>query len=90
MNLPEGVLAELIDGEILLSPSPRPYHQELALNPAAPLRDFAKRRQLGKVFSAPLDVHLPPATLLSRMYSSSQRKTFRSFRIGYAEFRIFE
>jgi len=64
MSLPEGVLAELIDGEILASPSPRPNHQEVALNLAALLRDFVKGRRLGKVYAAPLDVHLPSGDIV--------------------------
>lgn len=64
MRLPEGVLAELIDGEILVSPSPRSRHQEVAFNLAACLREFVKCRGLGKVFVAPMDVHLPTGDIV--------------------------
>jgi Uma2 family endonuclease len=59
MSLPEGVRAELIDGELIMSPSPRPFHQDVVGNIFALLRQFALSRHLGRVYVAPLDVHLP-------------------------------
>lgn len=59
MGLPEGTLAELIEGEIFMSPSPRARHQRIVLNLAVQLRDFAGRTGAGEVFVAPFDVHLP-------------------------------
>ena len=59
MKLPEGVRAELIEGEILKSPSPKTRHQRRVLNITVALREFVEGRGLGHVFVAPLDVHLP-------------------------------
>jgi Uma2 family endonuclease len=47
---------ELWDGELVMSPSPRPGHQKLVLRIARLLEDFVQARQLGEVFVSPLDV----------------------------------
>jgi Uma2 family endonuclease len=59
LKLPEGTRAELIEGELLMTPSPKLPHQNVALNLAASLRAFVMERGLGRVFVAPTDVHLP-------------------------------
>lgn len=64
MRLPEGSRAELIDGELFMCPSPRSRHQDVAGNLFALLREFVLSRTLGKVFSAPLDVHLPSGDIV--------------------------
>jgi Uma2 family endonuclease len=64
MNLPEGSRAELIDGDIFMSPSPRTKHQIVVGNLFALLREHVSRRSLGRVFVAPLDVHLPSGDIV--------------------------
>jgi len=64
MRLPEGVRAELIDGEILRSPSPKAQHQRITANLHVALRAFVEDRGLGRVFIAPLDVHLPSGNVV--------------------------
>jgi Uma2 family endonuclease len=64
MNLPEGTLAELIEGEIVMSPSPRERHQTIVGNIHDALRTFVKKQGLGKVWMAPFDVHLPTGDVL--------------------------
>lgn len=64
LRLPEGTLAELIEGEILMSPSPRFRHQKAVLNLAAILREHSRRRALGLVLAAPMDVHLPSGDIV--------------------------
>jgi len=59
LKLPEGTRAELIEGEILMTPSPKSLHQIVAFNLAAILRSFVIERGLGRVLVAPMDVHLP-------------------------------
>lgn len=59
MRLPEGVRAELIEGELIMSPSPKTPHQWVVMNLATTLAQFVHPRKLGRVFSAPYDVHLP-------------------------------
>ena len=59
MKLPEGTPAELIEGELLMSPSPKQRHQVVIGNLYVALRGFVEARGLGRVFVAPFDVHLP-------------------------------
>ena len=49
---------ELLDGELLMAPSPSTYHQRIVRRLAHILGDFTERRGLGEVFLAPLDVVL--------------------------------
>lgn len=72
--LPEGVRAELIDGELYVTPAPRPDHQRVAQRLLRVLAPFVEReshggghaggRALGEVFIAPLDVHLPSGDIV--------------------------
>ncbi len=56
LTLPETNLpTELINGEVIMSPSPEVYHQDVVLEVALLLR---QRVPNGKVHIAPLDVHL--------------------------------
>ena len=50
---------EVIEGELYMSPAPRPKHQETAGNISGPMRQFVKEYDLGKVYYAPIDVILP-------------------------------
>jgi len=56
--LPEGTLAELVSGNLLMSPSPSTNHQSLVLELATEIRIFLKSHPAGKVFVAPFDVFL--------------------------------
>jgi len=57
LALPEDNLRrEIIDGEMFVTPSPIANHQTILLNLAMGFRDYLKRRPIGKVFVAPLDV----------------------------------
>ncbi len=58
--LPEDRRYELIEGELLMVPSPSVIHQRVAANLEAILRSFVKERNLGEVLYAPLDVVLSP------------------------------
>lgn len=64
MKLPEGTLAELIDGEIFMSAAPRVPHQGVILNLSAEIRAFAHPRKLGRVVLSPMDVHLPSGDIV--------------------------
>ena len=46
---------ELHNGQIVYMASPTPHHQDIATELTTQMRIFAKQRQLGKVYSAPLD-----------------------------------
>lgn len=57
-SLPEGTLAELIDGIIYMSPSPTPFHQQAAGKLFFEIYKFVSNRNLGSVYFAPIDVYL--------------------------------
>ena len=64
INLPEGSRAELIDGELFMSPSPRSPHQNAVGNLFRRLADFVAARKLGRVYVAPFDVYLPSGDIV--------------------------
>jgi len=64
MKLPEGTLAELIEGEVFMTPSPKPVHQDVLQEIYSALRPFVQANGLGKVWIAPLDVHLPSGDIV--------------------------
>jgi Uma2 family endonuclease len=64
MSLPEGTRAELIDGELFMCPSPREPHQWAVANLHLLLGGFVKSRKLGRVYTAPFDVHLPSGDIV--------------------------
>src|SRR5450759_2435736 len=58
-ELPESNLPmELWDGELIMSPTPRPNHQRIVFTLATLFRDFVMEKNLGEVFLSPLDVIL--------------------------------
>jgi Uma2 family endonuclease len=57
-RLPEGAPYQLIGGELIMSPSPTPFHQGILANLAFTLRAFSEKNNLGKVFFAPLDIRI--------------------------------
>jgi Uma2 family endonuclease len=53
-----GVRREVVDGELLVSPSPSLWHQLAVTELAGELRGYCKRTGIGMVLSAPFDVVL--------------------------------
>ena len=51
---------ELWDGELITSPAPSFYHQEVVLRFYRQLYDWAAKRKLGKVITGPIDMVLSP------------------------------
>jgi Uma2 family endonuclease len=51
---------ELWDGELIMSPTPSFFHQEIAFRFHRALHDWVKAHQLDKVIGAPLDMVLSP------------------------------
>lgn len=64
MRLPDGVRAELIHGELLMSPSPKERHQRIVSNLHFALRRLVQVSKSGRVYDAPLDVHLPSGDIV--------------------------
>ncbi|MBL7858859.1 MAG: Uma2 family endonuclease [Cyclobacteriaceae bacterium] len=57
-SLPEGTLAEIINGTIYMSPSPTPKHQRIVRKLAFAISNYVEVRGLGEVFFSPCDVFL--------------------------------
>jgi len=64
MRLPEGSRAELIEGELLMSPSPKEKHQWLSGQLHLALGTFTRDRGLGRLYIPPFDVHLPSGDIV--------------------------
>lgn len=56
-RLPEGAPYQLIGGELVMTPSPVPYHQDILRALGYRLVAFVEERSLGKIYYAPLDVY---------------------------------
>ena len=59
MALPDDVRAELIDGDLYVTPAPTSRHQGIVANLLLILGPFMRESGLGRVYVSPLDVHLP-------------------------------
>ena len=57
-SLPEGTLAELINGNLYMSPAPTPKHQRIIRKLTIAISSFVDNSNLGEVFIAPCDVFL--------------------------------
>jgi Uma2 family endonuclease len=55
---------QLVEGELVMAPSPGSFHQNIAGNLYFLLRQHVTRHRLGKVCIAPLDVYLSDLTVL--------------------------
>ncbi len=58
--LPEGTLAQLIDGEIIMSPAPASFHQRIISRLDRWMGQYVEDEGLGEVIVSPLDVYLTP------------------------------
>lgn len=63
-RLPEGARAELIEGELVMSPSPKERHQRILLNLTLALDAVVRPPALGRLYTAPFDVHLPSGDIV--------------------------
>ena len=55
---------QLFDGELVMTPSPRPRHQRIAVFLVEKLSAHVRTHDLGEVFAAPLDVVLDEYTVV--------------------------
>ncbi|MFH0932950.1 MAG: Uma2 family endonuclease [Nitrospirota bacterium] len=58
LKTPDDERYELIEGELLMTPSPIPKHQRISREIEFELMKFAKENDLGEIFDAPCDVYL--------------------------------
>ena len=47
---------EVIEGELIMAPAPIPYHQAVSRNITYAMWDYVKKKKLGVVYDAPIDV----------------------------------
>lgn len=57
-KLPEGTPYQLIGGELVMTPSPVPYHQRISRRIEFELLKFVEAKDIGEVLDAPIDVYL--------------------------------
>ncbi len=57
-QLPEGAPYQLIDGELIFTPSRTPRHQRILRNLSVALDLFVEEHELGDIFIGPIDVYL--------------------------------
>ena len=60
----EGDRHELIDGELIVTPSPIPIHQIISSNIAYALERIVREQRLGRVLAAPIDIRFTPDNVL--------------------------
>jgi Uma2 family endonuclease len=63
-QLPEGAPYQLIEGQLVMAPSPRVYHQQIVGALYRALHAHVHQHDLGEVFFAPVDVYLSETTTL--------------------------
>jgi Uma2 family endonuclease len=64
-RLPEdGKRYETVHGELLVTPSPRAWHQRIVLRLARLLADHVDKHNVGEVFLSPADISWSPDTLV--------------------------
>ena len=56
--LPEGTLAQFVDGQLVMSPAPTYGHQKILNLINRRIADYGEQNDLGEVVIAPFDVHL--------------------------------
>jgi len=61
---PPGERWELVNGEVLVTPSPHWTHQRIVSRLFALLYDYVRAQRLGEAFVSPLDVKLEPGLVL--------------------------
>src|SRR5947208_14429157 len=61
---PQGERWELVDGEVLVTPSPHWGHQRIVIRLAVLLDAYVRTHHLGELFTSPLDVKLEPGLVL--------------------------
>ncbi len=64
LKTPDDKRYELIEGELIMTPSPRTWHQRISRNIEYKLMQFVEDHDLGEVFDAPYDVHLDDDNVL--------------------------
>ncbi len=80
METPDDVRCQLIDGELILAPSPTDKHQSISIGLSFALSQFVRRHRLGVVRYAPLDVFLTANDVYQPdiLFISNERRDIRT------------
>src|SRR3990167_6684556 len=65
-KLPEGAPYQLIGGELVMTPSPIPYHQEILGNIFYELKRFVEETTRGDVYFSETDIYQPDIIFISK------------------------
>jgi Uma2 family endonuclease len=79
-RMPEGAPMQLIDGEFIMSPAPRFFHQYVSAQLLTELKTFVMARNLGVVVAAPTDVYLSATDVYQPDILFVARENFDSIR----------
>ena len=60
----DGSRYETVHGELLVTPAPRAWHQEIVLRLAVALREYCRGSSIGHVIMSPADISWSPDTLV--------------------------
>lgn len=60
----DGKRYQVLEGELFVSPAPRPQHQRVLFHLARLLQEHVEENGLGEVFISPIDVILEPMTIV--------------------------
>ena len=55
---PEGSRYQLLEGDLIMSPAPNRFHQDVVLNLIDLLRGYLRAHPVGRIYVAPFDVYL--------------------------------
>jgi Uma2 family endonuclease len=58
LQLPQGALYQLLNGELIMSPSPNRQHQKLILKLGSLILKWCEEKNIGEVYVAPCDVFM--------------------------------
>ena len=61
---PDDERYELIEGQLIMAPTPIPLHQRISMNFSSLMGPFIKSHGLGELFAAPLEVHFSDVNIL--------------------------
>ena len=80
LNTPDDERYELLDGELIMAPSPNELHQVIAGELGTRLFSYVKRHRLGQVFFAPYDVKLTDTDVVQPdlLFVSNERAGIRT------------